>query len=148
MRLQVEVESMEQAAGLYLMQLLTRSEIEIKEFDMQYYDNNPTPTGRKIVITPPKYVREFFVFEHYKKTMALINRIKRRESINDNFLQTYLDNDFDKMIVLQILIFAVRGDYYDKSSVIDWLAKIDEPRMTAEFLAETKNIDSDQDFEL
>jgi hypothetical protein len=146
--------SMEEAAGQYLARMLKDSLIEISNTpNYTYFDRGTaisaiTSLEERIIITPKITLKPQFSYIKFKAAMEFIIRIKEIHEIISSDIQIFVEDEFDEVVVTEMLIHAVRKGYIKKTAVIDSLAQIDNPRMTAEFLNETQDINDKEEFEL
>lgn len=148
---------MEEAAGQYLAKMLKDSFVEINETpsysNYNYCDNAitvMTSVEKRIIITSklplaPQLSKNNYI--KFRVAMVIIDCIKETHTINSSDM-ILIENEFDEAVMTEILIHAVRERYIKKAAVIDALAQIDKPRMIAEFLNETQEIDEKEDFKL
>lgn len=145
--------SMEEAAGQYLARMLKYAKIEIRDnlYDMELGRVVKSPIQG--IILQPRVMwdaqKDFF---NFKAAMALVEKIKKQRTLADQIIFSTINekyvSEFDKNILLEIIIHAVKEKYIEKAEAIDALAKLNNPRMTAEFLSETGDFDGKEDFKL
>lgn len=147
--------SMEEAAGQYLAKCLCKANIEIQyspsfsDFDNSYIIND---IEKSVTITPRKPRNVWggtYYFDTFCDLMALIRIIKQGKAENDlKYWFKTVKTEFDETVMTEILIYAVKNSYIKKADVTDALSQIDKPRMMAEFLNETQDINDKEEFEL
>lgn len=143
--------SMEEAAGQYLARMLKYACVEIRDEPCaaSLCDGSAVSSHKQeISIQSLSIMWDAQInFYNFKAAMALVEVIKKHHTLADQII-SFTKSEFDNNILLEIIIHAVKEKYIKKAEAIDVLAKLDNPRMTAEFLSETGNFDGKEDFKL
>lgn len=137
--------NMEEAAGQYLAGMLFDADISIWE--------NEVNTKNILIESEFLDYKARCLFEKFKCMFILIRLIKNSRS--DDIIKgtavhigKMTTEEFDKFILAEILIYAVKSNYMEKATAADIFAEIGNPKITIFFLNETKDIDGEESFEL
>lgn len=135
--------SMEEAAGQYLAKAAEYANIRIHEG--MSIENEL----KKEILLSSGRIEFDFCFIKFKLAMAMIQALKSSiEKLWEVPARQLIFDPLDESVAVEILIHAVRGGYIEKTAAGDFIAEINRPQMTIEFLNETKDIDSKESFEL
>lgn len=137
--------SMEEAAGQYLAKAVEYADIRIHEGI-----SIENEVKKEILLSNGRIEFKFsFYFIKFKLAMAMIQELKNQSKELWKIPARQLIFDpFDESVAVEILIHAVRGGYIKKTVAGDFIAELNRPQMTIEFLNETKDIDGEESFEL
>lgn len=135
--------SMEEAAGQYLAKAVEYADIRVHEG--MSIENE---VKKEILLSSGRIEFDFY-FIKFKLAMAMIQELKNQSKELWKIPVCRLIFDpFDESVAVEILIHAVRGGYIKKTVAGDFIAELNRPKMTIEFLNETKDIDGNESFEL
>lgn len=135
--------SMEEAAGQYLAKAVEYADIRIHEG--MSIENEV----KKEILLSGGHIGLGFYFIKFKLAMAMIQELKNQsKELWKIPARRLIFDPFDESVAVEILIHAVRGGYIKKTAAGDFIAELNRPKMTIEFLNETKDIDGDESFEL
>ena len=135
--------SMKEAAGQYLAKAVEYADIRIHE------GISIENEVRKEILLSGGCLKFNFYFIKFKLAMAMIQELEKQKSELWKIPARQLIFDpLDESVAVEILIHAVHGGYIEKTAAGDFIAELNRPQMTIEFLNETKDIDSKESFEL